>query len=618
MAGSPFNDSKGNNKLPRLPQVHSPLPKLPALGKKEAASNIPALSPKATQLPEPSLPDLDAESGATEAIAQPSPEAIEKALAEMRVQQTAGSSPVSNISSIPSAVSSIPSDENAQKSKEADPFAGINAQPNPFAGINAQPDPFANVDAQPDPFANVDAQPAPASQPEDNAPIFGGAAAENNGDELQYEEESPDDAGEKTQMISEMPDDLELDEESQKTQINMSAMDYDPLSGKLIVESGKTSQREYILVRDKTTIGRVNKNDIAISSDIAISRHHADIDKFREGFRIRDNESANGTLLNGYRIRVGQLRNGDIIEIGSIRFRFEQSGGDPDELWKGAPKVEYHPNQKNTSMNHGAPPSVSAPAEDPRPSIPAGPQPQQMEPMLERQGGGLAAPQWPGASPMTSPYMMSYAPNLRDVNTTPLWSILLLCALGVFALGSLAYLIFVFMNSNDNETRKATIAAIEEEISLSAKALSDNRYDDAQKYLESAKAKDPDNALFKDKNFLERYNTLIIRERDIDLEIDNRRTARNLTAPLDKQREAIQYLNTVNQGSVSYKAAMQFRDNIEKNSIANIQKHAKSAIRDKNFSDARDLIAELAAIPNTESDVKSLVQLLSAAEMTNK
>ena len=36
-------------------------------------------------------------------------------------------------------------------------------------------------------------------------------------------------------MISEMPDDLELDEESQKTQINMSAMDYDPLSGKLIV-----------------------------------------------------------------------------------------------------------------------------------------------------------------------------------------------------------------------------------------------------------------------------------------------------------------------------------------------------------------------------------------------
>ena len=597
MAGSPFNDSQGNNKLPRLPQVHSPLPKLPALGKKEAASNIPALSPKATQLPEPSLPDLDAESGATEAIAQPSPEAIEKALAEMRVQQTAGSSPVSNISSIPSAVSSIPSDENAQKSKEADPFAGINAQP--------------------DPFANVDAQPDPASHPEDNAPIFGGAAAENNGDELQYEEESPDDAGEKTQMISEMPDDLELDEESQKTQINMSAMDYDPLSGKLIVESGKTSQREYILVRDKTTIGRVNKNDIAIS-DIAISRHHADIDKFREGFRIRDNESANGTLLNGYRIRVGQLRNGDIIEIGSIRFRFEQSGGDPDELWKGAPKVEYHPNQKNTSMNHGAPPSVSAPAEDPRPSIPAGPQPQQMEPMLERQGGGLAAPQWPGASPMTSPYMMSYAPNLRDVNTTPLWSILLLCALGVFALGSLAYLIFVFMNSNDNETRKATIAAIEEEISLSAKALSDNRYDDAQKYLESAKAKDPDNALFKDKNFLERYNTLIIRERDIDLEIDSRRTARNLTAPLDKQREAIQYLNTVNQGSVSYKAAMQFRDNIEKNSIANIQKHAKSAIRVKNFSDARNLIAELAAIPNTESDVKSLVQLLSAAEMTNK
>ena len=145
-------------------------------------------------------------------------------------------------------------------------------------------------------------------------------------------------------MISEMDD--ELDEENQKTQINMSAMDYDPLSGKLIVESGKTNQREYILVREKTTIGRVSDNDIAIS-DISMSRHHAEIVKLPEGFKLKDLDSANGSLLNGYRIRVAQLRNGDTIEFGAIRFRFEQTGGDPDELWKGEPKVEYHPNQKN-------------------------------------------------------------------------------------------------------------------------------------------------------------------------------------------------------------------------------------------------------------------------------
>ena len=320
-----------SSKLPRLPKVHGSLPKLPAFGKKAgSAAEIPALSSQATLLPDAPLADIEGGSQ-TESVPQPTAEAIARGIAALNAKrnETPGLSPAaaspsdlaepslgasaadfdssspeddamawmpstsSPSTSVPEFSFKIDSPSFVDPPNNADAIADSFSQP-PSDGLaqEALPSISDSAESQPQAVAAQNPQPDPAAA-ESSAPEFGGAAAEDD-DLLQYEDEPVEDLGEKTVMISEMDD--ELDEENQKTQINMSAMDYDPLSGKLIVESGKTNQREYILVREKTTIGRVSDNDIAIS-DISMSRHHAEIVKLPEGFKLKDLDSANGSLL---------------------------------------------------------------------------------------------------------------------------------------------------------------------------------------------------------------------------------------------------------------------------------------------------------------------------------
>jgi len=201
---------------------------------------------------------------------------------------------------------------------------------------------------------------------------------------------------ERTTLLDSLEDEeFDAFPDSEKTQVMMSAMDYDPLSGRLIVESGKAPQKEYALPRDRTTIGRGTKNEVVIP-DIAMSRQHFAIERRAEGFMLRDLDSGNGTQLNGRRITSAQLRSGDVIEAGNLKLRFEQSGGDPDVLWKGAPRVEYHPRDKgmrsaasSTSGGGGAAAPVSPQA------APV------MQPMIQRPGG-IPGQAWGGAQ---NPYM---------------------------------------------------------------------------------------------------------------------------------------------------------------------------------------------------------------------
>ena len=175
--------------------------------------------------------------------------------------------------------------------------------------------------------------------------------------ELEEEEEE----GEKTQLLDtsaflEEEEEFDAFPDEEKTQIMMSAMDYDPLTGRLILESGECPQKAYVLARDKTTLGRGTKNDVVIP-DIAMSRRHLQIERYAEGFVLRDQDSGNGTYHNERRIVYAELRQGDIIEFGNVKFRFEQEGGDPEKLWKGVAKIEYH--VKDTG---GAPAPAPAPA----------------------------------------------------------------------------------------------------------------------------------------------------------------------------------------------------------------------------------------------------------------
>ncbi|RFD25206.1 ABC transporter ATP-binding protein [Mycobacterium uberis] len=68
-------------------------------------------------------------------------------------------------------------------------------------------------------------------------------------------------------------------------------------------------------------IGRANDNDIVIPEVLA-SRYHATLIPTSDGTEIHDNQSINGTFVNGSRVDVALLHDGDIVTIGNIDLVF--------------------------------------------------------------------------------------------------------------------------------------------------------------------------------------------------------------------------------------------------------------------------------------------------------
>lgn len=71
-------------------------------------------------------------------------------------------------------------------------------------------------------------------------------------------------------------------------------------------------------------IGRLPDCAVTVN-DAQVSRHHAEIRAYGDGFVVADLGSMNGTLVNGTAIRERQLADGDTITIGSTTLRFEAS-----------------------------------------------------------------------------------------------------------------------------------------------------------------------------------------------------------------------------------------------------------------------------------------------------
>lgn len=71
------------------------------------------------------------------------------------------------------------------------------------------------------------------------------------------------------------------------------------------------------------TLGRDPGNDIVLR-DPKVSRHHAEIVFERGFFVLHDLASANGTFVNGKRIRVAPLTHGARLRIGNTYGRFSE------------------------------------------------------------------------------------------------------------------------------------------------------------------------------------------------------------------------------------------------------------------------------------------------------
>ena len=92
----------------------------------------------------------------------------------------------------------------------------------------------------------------------------------------------------------------------------------------LVVSNAGLAGAEHELVGDETLIGRNPTTDVTLLDESA-SREHAIVVRDEEtgSYTIEDLQSTNGTKVNGKRVRSATLSDGDEIQVGHTRLRFE-------------------------------------------------------------------------------------------------------------------------------------------------------------------------------------------------------------------------------------------------------------------------------------------------------
>jgi pSer/pThr/pTyr-binding forkhead associated (FHA) protein len=69
-------------------------------------------------------------------------------------------------------------------------------------------------------------------------------------------------------------------------------------------------------------IGRTSECDICLPDDAKISRRHARLEWNGQTWVLLDEDSTNGTFVNGERVSERELRAGDVLEIGDYQLRY--------------------------------------------------------------------------------------------------------------------------------------------------------------------------------------------------------------------------------------------------------------------------------------------------------
>jgi pSer/pThr/pTyr-binding forkhead associated (FHA) protein len=93
----------------------------------------------------------------------------------------------------------------------------------------------------------------------------------------------------------------------------------------VVVEAGAVAMSRSVYdLAETVSIGRGDGNDIVVA-DSFVSHEHALITRYKNGFWLTDLNSTNGTLHNNRRVADEiPLKNGDLITVGAVTFRFER------------------------------------------------------------------------------------------------------------------------------------------------------------------------------------------------------------------------------------------------------------------------------------------------------
>lgn len=100
------------------------------------------------------------------------------------------------------------------------------------------------------------------------------------------------------------------------------------VSGALACMEGTVIGRTWRLSAGTFVIGRSDECDLHLPSEPGVSKVHAKILAEGDHYVLEDNESRNGTIVNGHVVRRVMLADGDEIQICGCRLRFTQTGGE--------------------------------------------------------------------------------------------------------------------------------------------------------------------------------------------------------------------------------------------------------------------------------------------------
>lgn len=94
---------------------------------------------------------------------------------------------------------------------------------------------------------------------------------------------------------------------------------------RLVGASSNVRRRDILLRRARVEIGRDAANDIVVRHP-SVSRSHARIARAGDRYTIADLRSTNGVRVTGNAYGKVELRAGDYIDLGHVRFRFVAPG----------------------------------------------------------------------------------------------------------------------------------------------------------------------------------------------------------------------------------------------------------------------------------------------------
>ena len=146
------------------------------------------------------------------------------------------------------------------------------------------------------------------------------------------------------------------------------------VSGQVACISGTAAGRSWDLSAGTFVVGRADECDLAIPQEPGVSKIHAKIIAENDAYTVVDNESRNGTLVNGAPVQRARLRDGDEIRICNCVLRFSQRGsGNTSTSVAAAPAASAPqpiapPAQPlPVSTPHAHPPPLRSPARVPEP-----------------------------------------------------------------------------------------------------------------------------------------------------------------------------------------------------------------------------------------------------------